>query len=146
MPLWPYSQSSGGQGNLPLAQRRCPSYLIGDDDHLQPGETIMQGQNRILDDIAKLLTNAAGAAKGMSEEIETLVRQQAERVMTSLDFMPREEFDVLKAMIVKVQKENDALSQRVAALEKSQAGAKGSQATAKTKAKSQKKPAAKKKS
>lgn len=106
----------------------------------------MQGQNRILDDIAKLLTNAAGAAKGMSEEIETLVRQQAERVMTSLDFMPREEFDVLKAMIVKVQKENDALSQRVAALEKSQAGAKRSQATAKTKAKSQKKPAAKKKS
>jgi len=113
--------------------------LIVDDDHLQPGETIMQGQNRMLDDIAKLLTNAAGAAKGMGEEIETLVRQQAERVMTSLDFMPREEFDVLKAMIVKAQKENDALSKRVAALEKSQAGAK-------TKAKSKKKPAAKKKS
>ena len=106
----------------------------------------MQGQNRMLDDIAKLLTNAAGAAKGMGEEIETLVRQQAERVMTSLDFMPREEFDVLKAMIVKAQKENDALSKRVAALEKSQAGAKSSRAAAKTKAKSKKKPAAKKKS
>ncbi len=106
----------------------------------------MQGQNRILDDIASLLTNAAGAAKGMSEEIETLIRQQAERVMASFDFVPREEFDVLKAMIVKAGQENDALSKRVAALEKSHVGTERSRATAKTKAKSKKKPAAKKKS
>ena len=132
--------------NLPLAGRRCASYLIIDNHHLQPGETIMQGQNRILDDIASLLTNAAGAAKGMSEEIETLIRQQAERVMASFDFVPREEFDVLKAMIAKAGQENDALSKRVAALEKSQSGTSGSRAKAKTKAKSKKKPAAKKKS
>ena len=105
----------------------------------------MQVQNRILDDIAKLLTNAAGAAKGMSEEIETLVRQQAERVMASFDFVPREEFDVLKALVVKAQKENEALAKRVTVLERSLNGGKGTGVGAKSKVAAKKKAAAKKK-
>jgi BMFP domain-containing protein YqiC len=65
----------------------------------------MQTQNRYLDDLARLLTNAAGAAKGIGHEIETIMRQQAERVMSSFDFVPRDEFEALKARLAKLEGE-----------------------------------------
>ena len=34
----------------------------------------MQTRNRIFDDISQLMTNAAGVAQGMRDEVETLVR------------------------------------------------------------------------
>ena len=37
------------------------------------------GQNRLLDEFAKLVTDAAGAAQGVRREVETAFRAQAER-------------------------------------------------------------------
>ena len=37
------------------------------------------GPNRILDDFAKLMTDAAGAAQGVRKEVETAFHAQAER-------------------------------------------------------------------
>ena len=37
------------------------------------------GTNRILDDFAKLMTDAAGAAQGVRREMETVFRAQAEQ-------------------------------------------------------------------
>lgn len=75
-------------------------------------------ENRFLDDIAKLVTNAAGAAQGVRQEVETLIRGQAERMVADLDLVPREEFDAVKAMASLARSENEALKARVAALEK----------------------------
>ena len=76
-----------------------------------------QTSNRIFDDLAKLVTNAAGAAQGVRKEVDTLVRSQAERVLNDLDMVPREEFDVVRDMAVKAREENERLSERVAELE-----------------------------
>lgn len=76
-----------------------------------------QTTNRIFDDLAKLVTNAAGAAQGVRKEVDTLVRSQAERVLNDLDVVPREEFDAVRDMAVKAREENDRLSERVAELE-----------------------------
>ena len=53
------------------------------------------GPNRMMDEFAKLMTDAAGAAQGVKREAEEVFRAQGERVMQSMDIVKREEFDVL---------------------------------------------------
>lgn len=77
----------------------------------------MQSQNRIFDELAKLMTSAAGAAKGLREEVETLVRAQAERMISQMDLVTREEFDVVKAMATRARLDTEKLEARIAALE-----------------------------
>lgn len=77
----------------------------------------MQTKNRIFDELAKVMTNAAGAMKGFRDEAETMMRAQIERLVNQLDLVPREEFDAVKALAQKARAEADRLEKRVAALE-----------------------------
>ncbi len=76
-----------------------------------------QYENRLLDDIAKLMTSAAGAAQGMRAEVEGLIRAQAERMVADLDLVPREEFDAMKDLAVAARTEAEGLKVRVETLE-----------------------------
>lgn len=76
------------------------------------------GTNRILDDLAKLLTDAAGAAQGVGREIETAFRAQAERALNSMDVVQRDEFEAVRQMAIKARDENAALAARIEELEK----------------------------
>lgn len=76
-----------------------------------------QTTNRILDEIAKMMTDAAGAAQGVRREAETLMRGQAERILREMDVVAREEFEAVKAMAAKAREENERLEARIAALE-----------------------------
>lgn len=76
-----------------------------------------QSNNRLLDEIAKLLTDAAGAAQGVQREAATLMRAQGERIVREMDLVSREEFEAVKAMAQRAREENDSLAARVAALE-----------------------------
>ncbi|MDP3258235.1 MAG: accessory factor UbiK family protein [Bosea sp. (in: a-proteobacteria)] len=73
--------------------------------------------SRILDDIARLATDAAGAAQGVRREIETVVKTQIERLLRDLDVVTREEFEAVREMAVLAREENDRLAARLAALE-----------------------------
>lgn len=75
------------------------------------------GPNRILDEFAKLMTDAAGAAQGVRREVETAFRGQAERVLNSMDIVQREEFDAMREIALKARAENKKLAARVAELE-----------------------------
>lgn len=75
------------------------------------------GTNRIMDEFAKLMTDAAGAAQGVRREAETAFHAQAERWLNSLDVVRREEFDVVREMAVKALDENEALRAKIEALE-----------------------------
>lgn len=75
------------------------------------------GANRILDDFAKLMTDAAGAAQGVRREMETAFRAQGERLLNSMDIVKREEFEAVREMVLKAREENDVLLARIAALE-----------------------------
>jgi len=76
-----------------------------------------QTTNRILDDLAKLMTDAAGAAEGVKREIETIVKAQGERMLAGMDVVKREEFEAVKAMAAKAREENERLEAKIAALE-----------------------------
>lgn len=75
------------------------------------------GPNRILDEVAKLMTDAAGAAQGLRKEAEGVFRSQAERVLNSMDLVQREEFEAIRKMALKARAENEKLSARIDALE-----------------------------
>ena len=73
--------------------------------------------NRILDDLARLVTDAAGAAQGVRREVETVVKTQIERLLRDLDVVTREEFEAVREMALLAREENDKLAARLAALE-----------------------------
>lgn len=77
----------------------------------------MQSQNRLLDDLARVATGAAGAVAGMRGEVETRLRDQFERILGRMNLVRREEFDAVQAMAAKARSAQDALEKRVAALE-----------------------------
>jgi BMFP domain-containing protein YqiC len=69
------------------------------------------------DELAKLMTNATGAAQGMRKEVDTLVQTQVERVLNNINVVRREDFDVVRDMAEKARTENDKLAERIAILE-----------------------------
>lgn len=75
------------------------------------------GPNRILDEFAKLVTDAAGAAQGVRREVETAFRSQAERLLNSMEIVQREEFEAVREMAVKARAENQKLAARILELE-----------------------------
>ena len=76
-----------------------------------------QTSNRLLDEFAKLMTDAAGAAQGLRREAETVMQAQAERMLEKLDVVKREEFEAVRAMAEKARAENERLSEVVTQLE-----------------------------
>ena len=77
----------------------------------------MQTENPILDGLAKFFTDAAGAANSVRTEIDTFMRQRLEKLVTDMDFVPREEFEAVKARAAKARAENERLEARLAELE-----------------------------
>ena len=82
-----------------------------------------QTSNRFLDEIARLMNDAAGVASGVRREFDTMVRNQADRILRDLDVVKREEFDAVKDMARLAREENEALKARIAALEAKLGGA-----------------------
>jgi BMFP domain-containing protein YqiC len=76
-----------------------------------------QTSSRFFDEIARLMNDAAGVASGVRREFDTMVRNQADRVLRELDVVKREEFEAVKEMARLAREESEALKARVAALE-----------------------------
>ena len=76
-----------------------------------------QTSNRIFDEMARLMNDAAGVAQGVRREFDTLFRTQAERILRDLDVVQREEFEAVKEMARLAREENEALLARIEALE-----------------------------
>lgn len=83
-----------------------------------------QTRNPILDDMARLMTDAAGMAQGMRREMETLAKTQIERLLSTMDVVTREEFETVRDMAILAREENEKLAARLAELE-SKLSAKG---------------------
>lgn len=76
-----------------------------------------QTSNRFLDEMARLMNDAAGVASGVRREFDTVVRNQADRILRDLDVVKREEFEAVKEMARLAREENEDLKARVTALE-----------------------------
>jgi BMFP domain-containing protein YqiC len=76
-----------------------------------------QTTNRFFDEMARLMNDAAGVASGVRREFDTVVRNQADRILRDLDVVKREEFEAVKDMARLAREENEALKARIVALE-----------------------------
>ena len=77
----------------------------------------MQTQSAIFDEVAKLMTEAAGAADGVRREAETVMRSQLQRLLADMELVTRDEFEAVKEMARLAREENESLKARLDALE-----------------------------
>lgn len=77
----------------------------------------MQTQSPIFDEIAKMMSDAAGAVDGVRREAETVARSQLQRLLADMELVGREEFEAVKEIAIKAGAENERLSARVSELE-----------------------------
>ncbi|MCB9960081.1 MAG: accessory factor UbiK family protein [Rhodospirillaceae bacterium] len=94
----------------------------------------MQTNNPMFEELARLMSGAMGTMAGMREEAEAQMRQQIERVFRRLDMVTREDFEAVQEMAATARAEQEALAERVAALETRLAELGGDAAPAKAKA------------
>lgn len=78
----------------------------------------MQKDSKLFEDIAKIASGAAGAAMDARRELESLVGDKIERLISRGRFVTREEFEVVKAMAEKARAENAALKAELEALKR----------------------------
>lgn len=76
-----------------------------------------QTSNKLFDEFARMMTDAAGAAQGLRQEAENVMRAQADRVLADMDVVRRDEFEAVRAMAEKAREENETLAARIAELE-----------------------------
>ena len=77
----------------------------------------MQSQNRIFDDLVKMMNGVAGTMAGVGREAEGSMRERMREFIGGMDFVARDEFDAVKAMAVAARDENEALRKRIEVLE-----------------------------
>jgi BMFP domain-containing protein YqiC len=80
-------------------------------------EDEMQTTSRLFDDLAKVASGAVSTFGAVKEEIETRVKERVERMMADMDLPTADEVAAVRAMAQKAREEQDALMERIAALE-----------------------------
>ena len=82
----------------------------------------MQSENRMFDDMVKMVNGLAGTFAGMGREAEASAREKMREWMAGSDFVGRDEFEAVKAMAAAARDDNEVLKARIAALEAKVAG------------------------
>ncbi len=77
----------------------------------------MLGDRQFFDDMARVANGAAGALGGIRSRMEGELRDQVERLLSRMNLVTREEFEVVAALARTARAEQEALAERLAALE-----------------------------
>ena len=76
-----------------------------------------QSTNPILDQFAKMMTDAAGVASSAKREVDSLVKSQIDRLLRDADVVTRDEFEAVREMAVLAREANERLSTKILELE-----------------------------
>ncbi len=82
----------------------------------------MQSENRLFDDLARVLNGAAGTLAGAAREGREGLRERARDFVGGGEAVGRDEFEAVKAMAIAARDENEALRAQLEALEARLAG------------------------
>ncbi len=82
----------------------------------------MQSENKMFDDLVKMVNGVAGTFAGVGREAESAARERMREWIGGVDFVGRDEFEAVKAMAAAARDENEILKARIAALEGKVAG------------------------
>lgn len=76
----------------------------------------MQKDSKLFEDVARMASGAAGAFMDVRREIEATVADKLERAISRDKFVTRDEFETVKAMVIKAREENELLKAELTAL------------------------------
>lgn len=77
----------------------------------------MQSENRLFEDLTRMLNGAAGTVAGMTREAQAGLQERMRDWVGGLDLVRRDEFEAVKAMAVAAREQNEQLRARIDALE-----------------------------
>ena len=69
----------------------------------------MQSRNKILDDLARLISNTLGLAQNASGEMDNAIKSILDRYLVDRGLITREEFDASQLMLQKTKNEVNEL-------------------------------------
>ncbi len=75
------------------------------------------GGGRLFEDLSRVANGALGAFSGLRQEIEGFVKQRMEQLLSGMHLVTREEFDAVAEMAALARSEQEAMAERLAALE-----------------------------
>jgi BMFP domain-containing protein YqiC len=78
----------------------------------------MQKDSKFFDDFAKLASGAAGTLSDMKRELEAMVLDKVEKILSRMNLVRREEFEVVRLMAEQARLNQEKLSAKLAKLEK----------------------------
>lgn len=78
---------------------------------------MQESRSRLTDDLARMFNDAANLAGGVRKEVETVVRTQMERLLSTMDVVTREEFEAVRDMAALAREENEKLAKKIEELE-----------------------------
>lgn len=78
---------------------------------------MQESRSRLTDDLARMFNDAANLAGGVRKEVETIVRTQMERLLSTMDVVTREEFEAVRDMAALAREENEKLAKKIEDLE-----------------------------
>jgi BMFP domain-containing protein YqiC len=73
----------------------------------------MEKYNKFLRDITKLIEKGLFASKDIKKDIEQTVRFKMDNIVSQLNLVSREEFEVQKKLIEKLQKEVNKYNKKI---------------------------------
>lgn len=77
----------------------------------------MQNKEKVLDDIARLAGGAAGILSTAGKQARDDIKTRIHDLAFKLDMVPREDFERLEALVVKLREEQDDILKRLESLE-----------------------------
>ena len=81
----------------------------------------MPPENRLFEDFARVASGALGAASGIRNDVETMIRQRVERFAGDLNLVPRDEFEAVRTLAERARAEQEAVSAELSAVKAEQA-------------------------
>ncbi len=77
-----------------------------------------ESSSKLFSKLTEILSETAGAASGVKKEIEIIVKSQVEKILNDFEVVQRDEFEVIKEMLIKEKEKNEDLEKKLIELEK----------------------------
>ena len=73
--------------------------------------------SKIFNKLAEVMSETAGLANGVKKEVEIIAKSQVERILNDFEVVQRDEFDVMKEMLVNSSDTINKLEKKIKSLE-----------------------------
>ncbi|PPR77639.1 MAG: hypothetical protein CFH01_01437 [Alphaproteobacteria bacterium MarineAlpha2_Bin1] len=78
----------------------------------------MSREKHFIDDLTRIATGAMGAIGNVKGEVEAKFKETVQKFLDEMDYVSREEFEVVRELAQKFSEQNIILDKKVKALEK----------------------------